>query len=187
MAPLMFPEAPAPTVPITFVEDPDLDALLVEFPNHLVIQTVMEHFCAPMGDNIPEHGYVTREMAERLSVHKNSIDGLDSDAEHRITNLIIWIKRRKDAANARRRRRKARGEGTDLIPFEGQCLAAGSANAGDANMPDEDEDDGAPTALGLRLSRRAEDALAKCKEMMAAKKRSDKNEDPDYDDRPSKY
>lgn len=109
MSTLMFPEAPAPTVPITLVEDIDLDCLLIEFPNHLIIHTVMEHFCAPSAGQPSDRGYIAKEMAQRLSVHNNAVNGLDFDVADRIDNLVDWIRKLKKSANVGRRKRKAAG------------------------------------------------------------------------------
>jgi hypothetical protein len=172
MSPIMFPEAPEPTVPITFVEDPDLDALLIEFPNHLVIPTVMEHFYAPTGGGPADFGYVAKDMAERLSVHNNAISGLEFDAADRINNLVTWIKKLKKSANSARRKRQLPGQSVDLVPFEGQCIAASQGEEGGADTTEEAENGGAPAALGLRLKQRADEAIAEYAQLMAAKAKS---------------
>ncbi len=176
----MFPEAPAPTVPITHVEDADLDCLLIEFPNHLVIHTVMEHFCAPPGRRQPTNnrGYVAREMARRLSIHNNAVNGLDFDAADRIGNLVDWIRRLKQSANGARRRRQAAGQTGGLVSFEGQCLAPGPEE-GEEEENEENEDSGAPTPLGLRLKQRADEALADLIKMRLNKATSDIKETVD--------
>jgi hypothetical protein len=166
MSTLMFPEAPSPTVPITFVENSVIDSLLIEFPNHLIIPTVMEHFCGPIGGNNAEPGYLAKPMAERLSVHRNLSNELDFEAADRIENLVAWIRKWKKIANAARRKRQAGGQSVDLVPFEGQCLDLGIEIEGGEDAPGEIDEGGAPTALGLRLKQRADDALAEYQRMM---------------------
>ncbi|ERF72605.1 hypothetical protein EPUS_08741 [Endocarpon pusillum Z07020] len=179
MSALMFPEAPAPTVPITLVEDTDLDCLLVEFPNHLIIHTVMEHFCAPSARHPTNRGYVAKEMAQRLSVHNNAVNGLDMDAADRIDNLVDWIRKLKKSANVARRKRQAAGQTVELVPFEGQCLRPGLEDEQNVDEADDNGNSGAPTLLGLRLKQQADEALADLTKMRVNKARSDAEHDGD--------
>lgn len=179
MSALMFPEAPAPTVPITHVEDTDLDCLLIEFPNHLIIHTVMEHFCAPSARHPTDRGYVANEMAQRLSVHNNALNGLDLAAADRINNLVDWIRKLKKSANAARRKRQAAGQSVELLPFEGQCLRPGLEDEENVDEADDNGESGAPTPLGLRLKQKADEALADLTKMRLNKARSDTKDDSD--------
>lgn len=144
----MFPKAAEPTIPITFVENPDLDALLIEFPNHLIIPTVMEHFCAPTGGNPADLEYIAKDMAERLSIHNNAVNGLEFNAADRINNLVTWIKKLNKSANSARRKRQLPGQSVDLVPLEGQSIDTGQGEEGGANATEEAENGGAPPALG---------------------------------------
>ena len=179
MSALMFPEAPAPTVPITLMEDTDLDCLLIEFPNHLVIHTVMEHFCAPSARQPNNRGYVAKEMAQRLSVHNNAVNGLDLDAADRISNLVDWIRKLKKSANVARRKRQAAGQTVELVPFEGQCLGPRLEDEEDVDEADGNGNSGAPTLLGLRLKQKANEALADLIKMRLNKAKSDTKDDGD--------
>jgi hypothetical protein len=168
----MFPEAPAPTVPITFVEDPDLDALLIEFPNHLIIPTVMEHFWPFTGGDPLDLGYIAKEMAGRLSVHNNAVNGLEFDDADRINNLVTWIKKLKKSANSARRKRQLQGKRVDLVPFEGQCIDTGQGDKDGADTTEEADNGGTPTPFGLLLKQRADETIAEYAQMMAAKAKS---------------
>jgi hypothetical protein len=179
MSGLMFPEAPTPTVPITLLEDTDLDFLLVEFPNHLVIHTVMEHFCAAQGGQSAGSGYLASAMATRLSVHHNRDTLLDFDAADRLGKLITWIQKMKKSTNAARRRRKAAGQNVELVPFEGQCIPSGGERTENTEESERDDNGGAPTPLGLRLKQRADEAVAEYAKMMAAKPESATSESRD--------
>ena len=165
----MFPEAPPPTVPITLVEDTDLDAILIEFPNHLTISTVMEHFRGPIGGHAAGNGYVAKAMAERLSVHRNVINGLDFDAADRLDNLASWVRKFKKSANTARRKRQAAGQSIDLVSFEGQHIKTDLGHGETESEAEEVENSGAPTPLGLRLNQRAVEAIAELAQLRGAK------------------
>ncbi|KAF7509463.1 hypothetical protein GJ744_008026 [Endocarpon pusillum] len=177
MSALMFPEAPAPTVPITLVEDTDLDCLLVEFPNHLIIHTVMEHFCAPSARHPTNRGYVAKEMAQCLSVHNNAVNGLDLDAADRINNLVDWIRKLKKSANVARRKRQAAGQTVELVPFEEQCLRPGLQDEQNVDKAGDNGNSGVPTLLGLRLKQQADEALADLTKMRLNKAGTDAKDD----------
>ena len=162
----MFPEAPAPTVPISLIEDSDLDCLLIEFPNHLIVPTVMEHFCGPVGGNRSEQGYLAKKMVERLSVHRNLQNEVDFDAADRIEDLVAWIRKWKKVANAARRKRQAAGQNVELVPFQGQCIDLGMGHRERENTLEAEKTESPPTPLGLRLKQRFDAALREYQKMM---------------------
>ena len=145
MTALMFPEAPAPTVSITLVENTDLHCHLVEFPNHLIIHTVMEHFCAPSGRQPTNRGYIAKEMAQRLSVHKKAVNSFDVDTADRTDNLLNLNQRAEAVCQSARRRKQAAGQTVELASFEGQCLGPGLEEEENEDKADDGENSGAPT------------------------------------------
>lgn len=139
----------------------------------------MEHFCAPSARHPTDRGYVAKEMAQRLSVHNNAVNGLDFDAADRINNLVDWIRKLKKSANAAKRKRQAAGQTAELVPFEGQCLRPGLEDEEDVDEADDNENSGAPTPLGLRLKQKADEALADLTKMRLNKAKSDAKDDGD--------
>lgn len=162
----MFPEAPPPIVPITMVEDTDLDAILINFPNHLIIGTVMEHFCRSVGSDSSERGYMAPKMAERLLVHRNRHDDLNAKHGERIDTLVAWIRKMKLAATDARRKRQIAGQSVELVPLEGQCIDLDIGQGGEEDTVGGGDDGEGLVPLGSRLAQDIDTAVADYRKMM---------------------